>query len=134
MVPALAAAMIAAAASACSTPSTPSPTAEKAPVTSAPLATSAPKPGPVSTPEVQELCDHIKGSLSDWRIQTPTLTHPALNVLVQAWGLEHGITADLVSNRKLVDELTTAQCADVRAEALQALVLPDFASGLIGLG
>lgn len=100
---------------------------------SAPPATTTPPPA-VANSAVQQLCDQLHGALPDWRIQTPSLTHPALNVLVQAWGLQNGVTAQIIGNRALVDDVTKKQCAQTRTEALSALELPSFAAGLVGLG
>jgi hypothetical protein len=122
-----------AAVAACGSPGT-SPQASDSTLTTQPPATTTTTSQLVSGDETQQLCDQIKGALPDWRIQTPSLTHPALNVLVQTWGIQHGVTADIVGNRKIIDDITEEQCADTRNEALSALELPDFASGLIGLG
>ncbi|MCE5287931.1 MAG: hypothetical protein LLG14_01660 [Nocardiaceae bacterium] len=100
---------------------------------STPPAPTTPPPA-VANSAAQQLCDQLQGALPDWRIQTPSLTHPAFNVLVQAWGLQNGVTAQIVSHRALVDDVTTRQCAQTRSDALKALELPSLAAGLVGLG
>lgn len=126
-------AIAAAALAACSSPGT-APQASNRTLTTPPPVTSEAQAHGVSGGETQQLCDSIQGALPDWRIQTPSLTKPALNVLVQGWALQYGVTAQVINDRKIIDDITQTHCPDVRTEALTALELPDFASGLIGLG
>ncbi len=129
-----ASAVAVAALTACSSPES-DPQSSSSPLTTtiAPPSSSA-NTDVVSGQETQQLCDQIKRALPDWRIQTPSLTHPAFNILVQVWGIEHGVTAQIVNDRSIVDDLTQRQCPDVRNEALQALAVPNLAAGLVGLG
>ena len=89
----------------------------------------------VSADAAKKLCSDLEGSLSDWRVQGPTLGKPALNILVQGWAAQNGlVNLKVLQDRTIVDKVTIDSCPDARAEALKALSLPDLASGLIGWG
>ncbi|PXX62159.1 hypothetical protein DFR70_10726 [Nocardia tenerifensis] len=91
------------------------------------------KPG---TPEISDaaatqLCDMIRPELSNWRVQGPTLGKIGLNALVHEWALRNGgINGAVLADKPVIDRLTTKSCADVHQQAIQALELPDLASGL----
>ncbi|MBY8863146.1 hypothetical protein K7711_42225 [Nocardia sp. CA2R105] len=82
----------------------------------------------------QKLCDEIKPQLSDWRVQGPSLSGTALNIAVHEWALRNGglaMSARVLADKPMIDRITTKTCPDVRTEALQALNLPNFASGIL---
>lgn len=92
-----------------------------------------PSSGNVSEAAAKDLCTRIEGTLSDWRVQGPTLGRPGLNILVQEWAARNGgLNIEIIKDRTIVDQVTSATCADVRQQALSALDLPDLASGLVG--
>ena len=86
------------------------------------------------TPDAaKKLCSDLQNSLSDWRVQGPTLGKPALNILVQTWAAQNGaVNVKVLQDRSIIDKVTTDACPDARQEALKALELPDLASGLVG--
>ena len=89
--------------------------------------------GTLEVPEqvATQLCDKIEPQLSDWRVQGPSLGKVALNISVHEWAAQNGgINLQVLGDKALVDRVTTAQCSDVRTEALKALELPDLASGI----
>ncbi|WP_245718530.1 hypothetical protein [Nocardia miyunensis] len=93
----------------------------------------APQPDP-GDPIAQKLCDEIKPQLSDWRVQGPSLGGTALNIAVHEWALRNGglaLSARVLGDKAMIDRITTKTCPDVRTEALQALNLPNFASGIL---
>ena len=124
--------MLMVAVAACSAPSTThdaATTSLTSTTTTAPTTTAV----VVSAQAADELCKQLAGSLPDWHIQTPSITHLSLNVMVQTWALAHGLNPGVIYDPKIVDRATTEHCAQTRTDALQALVLPDFATGLIGM-
>ncbi|MFR9753190.1 hypothetical protein ACL02S_19435 [Nocardia sp. 004] len=73
----------------------------------------------------------IRPELSNWRVQGPTLGKIGLNALVHEWALVNGaINATVLADKPIIDRLTSESCPDVRRQALDALELPDLASGL----
>ncbi|MBF6175581.1 hypothetical protein IU476_29360 [Nocardia blacklockiae] len=79
----------------------------------------------------KQLCDRIQPQLSDWRVQGPTLGRVALNITVHEWAAANGgINMQVLGDKAVVDRITTATCSDTRTQALQALELPDLASGI----
>ncbi|NEW37283.1 hypothetical protein GV791_32725, partial [Nocardia cyriacigeorgica] len=61
----------------------------------------------------------------------PTLGRIGLNAMVHDWALRNGaINAQVLADKPVIDRITLKACADVRQEAIQALELPDLASGL----
>jgi hypothetical protein len=96
-------------------------------------ATTSPQPDPAD-PIAQKLCDQIKPQLSDWRVQGPTLGGAALNITVHQWALGNGglaMSARVLADKAMIDRITTRTCPDVRTDALQALNLQNFASGIL---
>lgn len=82
----------------------------------------------------QQLCDQIKPQLSDWRVQGPTLGGTALNITVHQWALGNGglaMSARVLTDKAMVDRITIKNCPDIRTQAIQALNLPDLASGIL---
>lgn len=121
-----------------STDSTASPSA--APPSSAPAETTQAPPASgggtdgVNADAAKKLCSDIDAQLSDWRVQGPTLGKPGLNILVQTWAAQNGvINAKVVQDRAIIDRITSENCADTRQQAIEALDIPDLASGLVGL-
>ncbi|MGA9874017.1 MAG: hypothetical protein WBQ44_23135 [Rhodococcus sp. (in: high G+C Gram-positive bacteria)] len=105
------------------------------PTTSADLpATSQAAPaGAITDQQREQLCTDLGEQLQEWRIQGPTLGRGGLNIVVQTWAAQSGvINLQVVQNRAIVDEITSAQCPDVREEAMRSLDIPDLASGLVG--
>ncbi|WP_280234429.1 hypothetical protein [Nocardia cyriacigeorgica] len=104
--------------------------------------TSVPTPGGVTPPapgkplEVSDsaatgLCEMIRPELSNWRVQGPTLGRIGLNAMVHDWALRNGaINAQVLADKPSIDRITVKACPDVRQQAVDALELPDLASGL----
>lgn len=85
----------------------------------------------VSDEAAKALCDAIRPQLSDWRVQGPSLGGIAYNATVHEWALRNGgINVQVLGDKDVIDRITTAQCADVRTQALQALETPSLASKL----
>ncbi|RDI50065.1 hypothetical protein [Nocardia mexicana] len=96
-------------------------------------ATGTTTPGAVDVPDqaAKALCDKIQPQLSDWRVQGPTLGRVAWNITVHEWAAQNGgINGRVLADKAVVDRITTASCSDVRTQAIQALELPDLASGI----
>ncbi len=100
--------------------------------TSATTSSAAPAtPLEVSDKAAQNLCDMMRPELSNWRVQGPTLGRIGLNAMVHEWALTNGgINAQVLADKAVVDRVTVKACPDVHDEAVQALELPDLASGL----
>lgn len=80
----------------------------------------------------KNLCDMMRPELSNWRIQGPTIGRVGLNAMVHEWALTNGgINARVLADKPVVDRVTTETCPDVRQQAIEALNLPDLASGLV---
>ncbi|MFI7001953.1 hypothetical protein [Nocardia sp. NPDC050175] len=137
----LAGVFAAAALTACGGESNPAPTGSSGSTTGSATATTKPsgtagtnKPGTppvISDAASTQLCDMIKPELSNWRVQGPTLGKIGLNALVHEWALRNGgINGAVLADKPIVDRLTTKSCPDVHQQAIEALELPDLASGL----
>ncbi len=100
--------------------------------TSATASSAAPAtPLEVSDKAAQNLCDMMRPELSNWRVQGPTLGRIGLNAMVHEWALTNGgINAQVLGDKAVVDRATVKACPDVHDQAVQALELPDLASGL----
>lgn len=104
--------------------------------------TETPDPGlpPVSadSPEVsaeaaRHLCDMIEPELATWRTQGTAVARVSFNGTVHNWALRSGgINAAVTRNRAVVDTVTSEQCPDTRAQAIEILEVPDLASALAG--
>ncbi|MBL1074140.1 hypothetical protein JK358_07000 [Nocardia sp. 2] len=87
----------------------------------------------ISTEAAQQLCDMIRPEIATWRDQGVALGKVAFNGTVQNWAARNnGINAAIVRDKEVVDQVTTAQCPDVRQDALQALQIDELADGLVG--
>jgi hypothetical protein len=135
----LVAGVIAAAAlTACGNNSSPAPTGSSSSTTGSAMATSAGKTtgAPATTLEISDasaaqLCDMIRPELSNWRVTGPTLGRIGLNALVHEWALRNGgINGHILADKAMIDRITTKSCADVHQQAIEALELPDLATGL----
>ncbi|WP_067696907.1 hypothetical protein [Nocardia jejuensis] len=85
----------------------------------------------VSDDAAKQLCDMIRPQLSDWRVQGPTLGGIAYNATVHEWAVRNGgINMQVLGDKDVIDRLTTANCSDVRDQAIQALEIPNLATGL----
>ncbi|WP_433522007.1 hypothetical protein ACQPZ2_33010 [Nocardia pseudovaccinii] len=128
----------AAALTACGSGSSPAPTGSSSSTTGSATATSAAKTtsAPATTLEISDasatqLCDMIRPELSNWRVQGPTLGRIGLNALVHEWALRNGgINGHVLADKAMIDRITTKSCADVHQQAIEALELPDLASGI----
>lgn len=128
----------AAALTACGSDSSPAPTGSSSSTTGSATATSAGKTtsAPTTTLEISDasatqLCDMIRPELSNWRVQGPTLGKIGLNALVHEWALRNGgINGHVLADKAMIDRITTKSCADVHQQAIEALALPDLASGI----
>ncbi|WP_457212504.1 hypothetical protein [Nocardia gipuzkoensis] len=134
----VAGALAAAALTACGSETSPDPTGSSSSTTASATATPGTTSGRVTpaSPEISDaaaiqLCDMIRPELSNWRIQGGTLGKIGLNALVHEWALRNGgINAAVLGDKAIVDRVTTKSCADVRQQAVEALGIPDLASGL----
>ncbi|SNT23321.1 hypothetical protein [Rhodococcoides kyotonense] len=130
------AAVVVAAAAACGTDSTTTGSSSSLPettTTTAPPTTTTAAADGITDQQKQQLCTDLGEQLQEWRIQGPTLGRGGLNIVVQTWAAQSGvINLQVVQNRAIVDEITIANCPDVRTEAMQSLDIPDLASGLVG--
>lgn len=102
-------------------------------------ATSAPAPAANGLPSgvtpdmAQGLCDDLASQTQAMRTYTVTVGKVTLNGTVGTWAMKHNLNlVDLAQHREKVDQILETQCPDVRAEVIQALQLPDVASGLVG--
>ncbi|MGX1805114.1 hypothetical protein ACWIGI_05315 [Nocardia sp. NPDC055321] len=85
----------------------------------------------VSDEAAKQLCDLLRPQLSDWRVQGPTLGGIAYNATVHDWALRNGgINVQVLGDKDVVDRITKANCSDVRDQAIQALEIPNLATGL----
>ncbi|MGA4691576.1 hypothetical protein ACPCXD_15055 [Rhodococcus sp. AB351] len=102
---------------------------------SAPTTGSSSEAGAGGFTEAQaaDLCARLEDQLSNWRTYTPSVGRGGLNILVGEWGAANGVDlVALAGDRGRIDAATSAQCPEVREEAVQALEIPDLASGLVG--
>ncbi|WP_433598687.1 hypothetical protein ACQPXH_23635 [Nocardia sp. CA-135953] len=129
----------AAALTACGSDTSPAPTGSSSSTTGSATATSAGKTttsAPTTTLEISDasatqLCDMIRPELSNWRVQGPTLGRIGLNALVHEWALRNGgINGHVLADKAMIDRITAKSCADVHQQAIEALELPDLASGI----
>ncbi|MEU4343220.1 hypothetical protein AB0H00_18410 [Nocardia sp. NPDC023852] len=74
----------------------------------------------------------LRPELTNWRIQGGTLGKIGLNALVHEWALRNGaINAAVLADKAIVDRAAIKSCPDVRQQAIDALGIPDLASGLV---
>ncbi|MFC7450629.1 hypothetical protein [Rhodococcus daqingensis] len=133
------AAAVVALASGCATDTAPNPAPAPSggtgslPATSVAPAPDAAATGGVTEMQAAKLCADMQAQLQSWRTYTPTIGKGGLNTVVATWAAQNGINViELMGNKARIDAITQAQCADVRAEAIESLRIPDLASGLIG--
>lgn len=134
----VAGALAAAALTACGSDSGPAPTGSSSSTTVSATAAPGTTSGRVTpaSPEISDaaatqLCDMIRPELSNWRIQGGTLGKIGLNALVHEWALRNGgINGAVLADKPIVDRVTIKACPDVRQQAVEALGIPDLASGL----
>ncbi|GAB0104279.1 hypothetical protein JMUB6875_32530 [Nocardia sp. JMUB6875] len=90
--------------------------------------------GPTVTADsAKQLCDMISPHIDTWRSEDPGAGRLSLNSTVQDWALRNnGVNFAIMRNRSLIDTVMKQQCPDVHDAAVQALRLPDLASGLAG--
>ncbi|MDJ0393012.1 hypothetical protein QMK17_06680 [Rhodococcus sp. G-MC3] len=101
--------------------------------TTIPKSTAPAGAGEITDQQSQQLCSDLGEQLQEWRIQGPTLGRGGLNIVVQTWAAQSGvINLQVVQNRGIVDDITIANCPEVRQEAMTSLDIPDLASGLVG--
>ncbi|MFI6871743.1 hypothetical protein [Nocardia sp. NPDC050406] len=94
---------------------------------------SSPGAPTVSDEAAEQLCDMIAPEISTWRDQGPALGKVAFNGTVHNWALRNsGVNAAVANDRAVVDQITTAQCPDVREEAMRVLQIDSLADGLAG--
>ncbi|NLG55941.1 MAG: hypothetical protein GX542_09900 [Rhodococcus sp.] len=114
----------------CGSPST------SAPQTPAPESTDgAPTAvaGDVTTEQAAALCNDLEGQLQSWRTYTPTIGKTGLNGVIVTWIAQHGLNPiEFAQDRARIDAITNNECPEVRQGAIDALDIPDLASGLIG--
>ncbi|WP_330232160.1 hypothetical protein OHA40_06510 [Nocardia sp. NBC_00508] len=128
----------AAALTACGSDSSPAPTGSASSTTASATAAPGTTPGRTTpaSPEItpaaaKNLCDMMRPELSNWRVQGPTLGKIGLNAMVHEWALTNGaINAAVLADKPIIDRVTTQSCPDVRQQAIEALAIPDLASGL----
>ena len=97
-------------------------------------ATRSPQSGAnVTDAQAEDLCTRLEAQLSPWRTYTPSVGRGGLNILVGEWAGANGLDLlAVVGDRAQIDTITSEQCPEVREEAITALEIPDFASGLVG--
>ncbi|MEU1427009.1 hypothetical protein ABZ412_08000 [Nocardia sp. NPDC005746] len=87
----------------------------------------------ISANAAKQLCDMIRPEVEKWRAEDPIEARLKFNVTVQDWALRNnGVNIAVMRNRSVIDQTTTAACPDVRDAAVQAIRMPDLASGLAG--
>jgi hypothetical protein len=103
--------------------------------TSEPTGTNAaPTEIEVSDKAAQNLCDMMRPELPNWRVQGPTVGRFGLNLMAHEWAFTNGVgNGQILADKAVVDRVTTETCPDVRTQAIEALELPDLASGLASL-
>ncbi|MGW4532379.1 hypothetical protein ACWEOI_15640 [Nocardia sp. NPDC004340] len=87
----------------------------------------------ISANAAKQLCDMMRPEVDKWRAEGPTEARLKFNITVQDWALRNnGVNIAVMRNRSVIDQTTTAACPDVRDAAVQAIRMPDLASGLAG--
>ncbi|QIS10823.1 hypothetical protein [Nocardia arthritidis] len=122
--------LVAVAVTACGNSANPAQTGSSGSTTSS-ASPSKPAGPEISDQAAAQLCDMIRPELSNWRVQGPTLGKIGLNAAVHEWALRNGaINGAVLADKPIIDRVTTKSCSDVRAQAIDALQIPDLASGL----
>lgn len=100
-----------------------------------PAQTQVPNPDQITPEAAQQLCDMTRSDLDSWRDQGSVVAKVSFNGTVHNWAVRNGGLNDLiVTDRGVVDTVTTQTCPDVRQQALEALDVADLASALAGVG
>lgn len=87
----------------------------------------------ISANAAKQLCDMMRPEVDEWRADSATEARVKFNITVQDWALRNnGVNIAVMRNRPVIDQVTTAACPDVRDAVVQAIRLPDLASGLVG--
>lgn len=88
------------------------------------------------TPEAaRQLCDMIGTEIDNWQNQGSIVARVGFNGTVQNWAARNnGLNDEVLTDKSIVDTVTTQTCPDIRERALGALDVPDLASALVGFG
>lgn len=87
----------------------------------------------ITTNAAKQLCDMMRPEVDQWRSDSATEARVKFNITVQDWALRNnGVNIAVMRNRPVIDQATKAACPDVRDAVVQAIRLPDLASGLVG--
>ncbi|MFD5178142.1 hypothetical protein ACFWM1_20210 [Nocardia sp. NPDC058379] len=95
-------------------------------------------PGPTEAPVIgaeasTQLCEALRADVGNWQSQGTAVARTTFNGAVHNWALRNGaINISVARHREVVDAVTIEQCPDVRDQVIQALDVPDLASGLAG--
>ncbi|NEW37595.1 hypothetical protein GV794_05505 [Nocardia cyriacigeorgica] len=92
-----------------------------------------PAPEQVSPVAAEQLCEMILVDIGSWQEHGPTVGRISFEGYVRAWTAEYeNFDAVIIRDHSFVDTMTIQYCPEVRERALDALELPDLASGLVG--
>ncbi|MEV6279542.1 hypothetical protein [Nocardia sp. NPDC051832] len=98
-----------------------------------PRSSQIPNPDQITPEAANQLCGMFRDELGEWKSQGSVLARVGFNGTVHNWALRNGGLNDLiVRDRTVVDTATGAACPQTRDEVLEALDVPDLASGLAG--
>ncbi|WP_406230657.1 hypothetical protein [Nocardia sp. NBC_01009] len=93
----------------------------------------APNTDEITPAAATQLCDMIRPEAGTWRDEGTMLGKISFNGTVHNWAARNGGLNDVViADRKIIDTITLEHCPDVRQQVLDALDIPDLASGLAG--
>ncbi|WP_067671228.1 hypothetical protein [Nocardia miyunensis] len=94
-----------------------------------------PHPDQITPETAKQLCDMISPKIDDWRTDTSTTARADFNLVVHDWAARSGgLNTKVLTDRALVDRVTTQTCPDTRQQALQALKVGNLADDLVGFG
>ncbi|WP_433713894.1 hypothetical protein ACQP2U_06830 [Nocardia sp. CA-084685] len=94
-----------------------------------------PNPDEITPAAAAQLCDMLKPEVGRWRSEGAQLGKLGFNGTVHDWAARNGGLNDtVVTDRAIVDRITTTQCPDVRQQVLDALSISTLADGLAGFG
>lgn len=98
-----------------------------------PKSSDIPNPDQVTPVAANQLCGMFRDELGGWQSQGSVPARVGFNGTVHNWALRNGGLNDLIiRDRTVIDTATIAACPQTRDEVLEALDLPDLASGLAG--
>jgi hypothetical protein len=93
----------------------------------------APNTDQITSAAATQLCDMMQPEVGKWRDEGNVLAKISFNGTVHNWAARNGGLNDVViTDRKIIDTITLEHCPDVRQQVLDALNIPDLASGLAG--